>query len=281
MPDLNRVDLLIQYALLVAGESDESAERELGPIHLIKYVYLGDLAHARRFSGQSFTGVQWQFFKFGPWAAVVNERVQPALQAMGANVRTIPSRFEGKEDWSRWSMSDKYLLESRERTVPAAITLRLRPEIRRFGGDTAALLDHVYRTGPMLNAAPGEHLDLSSEAAGSLTVGPIKTYDHALSAPLRVSEDWAEGARLYDPDHAQKQAARTLKEKIAALRNQNRATPRSLTNPVKSPRYDDVYRRGVAWLDSLAGEQVEPGEYVAQFDDSVWKSPTRKIDDVP
>ena len=43
--DRDRVDLLIQYALAVAGQND-FGERELGPIHLLKYVYLGDLAHA-------------------------------------------------------------------------------------------------------------------------------------------------------------------------------------------------------------------------------------------
>ena len=42
----SRVDLLLQYALLVAGEQDEFLDRQLGPIHLIKYVYLADLFHA-------------------------------------------------------------------------------------------------------------------------------------------------------------------------------------------------------------------------------------------
>ena len=40
--DTAKVDLLIQFALAVAAEEDALAERELGPIHLIKYVYLAD-----------------------------------------------------------------------------------------------------------------------------------------------------------------------------------------------------------------------------------------------
>ncbi len=52
----SRVDLLLQYALLVAGEQDEFLDRQLGPIHLIKYVYLADLFHAKRNNGVTFTG---------------------------------------------------------------------------------------------------------------------------------------------------------------------------------------------------------------------------------
>lgn len=35
-----RVDAIIKYALSVASQNDNFTERELGPIHLIKYVYL-------------------------------------------------------------------------------------------------------------------------------------------------------------------------------------------------------------------------------------------------
>jgi hypothetical protein len=44
----NKIDLLIQYTLLVAGQEDEYLDRQLGPIHLIKYVYLADLVYAER-----------------------------------------------------------------------------------------------------------------------------------------------------------------------------------------------------------------------------------------
>ena len=68
---LSHIDLLLQYALLVAGEEDEHTDRQLGPIHLIKYVYLSDLAFAERNDGKTFTGVNWQFYKFGPWSQAV------------------------------------------------------------------------------------------------------------------------------------------------------------------------------------------------------------------
>jgi hypothetical protein len=145
----NRIDLLIQYVLLVAGENDETSERELGPIHLIKYVYLGDLAFALRNQGQSFTAAKWQFYKFGPWAQEVNERIRPALLAIGADEKSFVSDYEGKEDWVRWSLRDDQLLDQTERAIPPAVTMHLRGDIRRFGKDTPGLLDYVYRTPPM------------------------------------------------------------------------------------------------------------------------------------
>ena len=44
--DISRVDKIIQYSLLIAGDEDDFSDRQLGPIHLIKYVYLADLDFA-------------------------------------------------------------------------------------------------------------------------------------------------------------------------------------------------------------------------------------------
>ncbi len=54
--DQDRIDHVIQLALLVAGREDDPFDRELGPIHLIKYVYLADLAYAERHGGETYTG---------------------------------------------------------------------------------------------------------------------------------------------------------------------------------------------------------------------------------
>jgi len=86
----SKIDLLIQYAILIAGQEDDYLDRQLGPIHLIKYVYLADLAQAERNCGETFTGIAWQFYKFGPWSQAVNERIEPALAAIGANKNHFP-----------------------------------------------------------------------------------------------------------------------------------------------------------------------------------------------
>ena len=140
----NHVDLVLQYALLVAGEEDEYIDRQLGPIHLIKYVYLADLAYAKLNDGKIFTGINWQFYKFGPWSQAVNERIKPALLAIGADKQTFPSDYDDKDDWVRWYMRDGQSLQEKERKLPAGITMHLRRDVHKFGKDTPNLLNHVY-----------------------------------------------------------------------------------------------------------------------------------------
>ena len=41
--DMHKVDQLLKYVLVAAGQEDYG-NREVGPIHLVKYVYLADLA---------------------------------------------------------------------------------------------------------------------------------------------------------------------------------------------------------------------------------------------
>lgn len=262
--DLSRVDLLVQYALLVAGEQDEPYDRQLGPIHLVKYVYLGDLAYAQRNDGETFTRIQWRFHNFGPWATAVHDRIAPALQVVGADRRAFESDYDEKSDWFRWSLRSDGLLAERERSLPAAITIQLRPAIRKFGKDTPGLLDHVYRTAPMLDAAPGEILDFK------LAAKP-KPKAELRIANLRMDALPEKSRRVFAERMSQLQ-------KSASARVSRKA---GLINPVKNARHDDIYQDGVAWLDQLSGERFTTGEKIAEFSSDVWKSATRKGSDVP
>ena len=75
--DQTRLDRLFQYALAIAAQADDFQQRDLGPIHLLKYAYLGDLAHAQRHEGATFTGAVWQFHNFGPWSGEAFSRIAP------------------------------------------------------------------------------------------------------------------------------------------------------------------------------------------------------------
>lgn len=152
--------LILQFALLTAGEEDRQHERQLGPIHLLKYVYLADLAFAQRNGGRTFTGANWRFHKFGPWSNAVFEVIDPALRSIGADRRAYRSDY-GDDDWVRYSMRDEQLLAEKRRALPAQIALTLKRNIHRFRSDTPTLLDHVYKTEPMLAAAPSERLNFS------------------------------------------------------------------------------------------------------------------------
>lgn len=261
--DATKVDLILQYALLLAGQEDDYFDRQLGPIHLIKYVYLADLAFARRNHGETYTGVDWRFYQFGPWSQAVNARIEPALGVLQADYKVFESDYGERNDWVRWNKRDYRLLGEIEKQIPPCITVDLRQNVHKFLKDTPALLDFVYKTKPMLSAAPNEVLDFSLAIEKSLK-------EQQKPQPLRM-----------ETLSAKKQ--KKFQERMKAIRekSQNRGPRRTrLVRPANSPIYDEVYRQGMEWLDSLAGPELSPGEKVAEFSDEVWKSSTRKGEDV-
>ena len=262
--DPSRIDSILRYALLVSGEQDESYDRRLGPIHLVKYVYLADLFHARRHDGATFTGAEWSFYKFGPWSQPVHERIEPALGEIGAEKRVFASDHEDRQDWVRWYLSDDALLREMEDRLPLEITLGLKRDVRRFGQDTQDLLHYVYSTEPMLSAAPNEPLDFTD-------VRRDAPRDATPRQPLRM-------------DSLSNMGKKRFRERMKALRtkyrNRERKDPK-MVNPAKDARYDDVYAEGMKWLDGLAGEPFREEEHVVRFSDEVWRSSTREGDDVP
>lgn len=258
-----RVNTIIQYALLVAGEEDSSFDRQLGSIHLIKYVYLADLFYAKRKNGETFTGANWRFYNFGPWSQDVFKVIDPALQAINADKIVMESDYGGKEEWVRWSLRDENLLESKSRELPAVITLHLGREVHKYGKDTPSLLDYVYKTKPMLSAAPNEVLDFS------LAIEDLSNIRGEIQS-LRM-------------ENLSNKKKKRFSEGLRALReNREGKEPKqiNLINPIKNPRYDEIYKDGIAWLDNLAGLQLGTGEKTAQFSEDVWKSMTRKGEDV-
>ena len=264
----DNIDLVIQYTLLVAGEEDNFIDRDLGPIHLIKYVYLADLYYAQRNNGDTFTGVDWKFFNFGPWSAPVHARISPALAAVNADKSTFESKYEDKNDWYRWQLTNDYLLKDKERAIPACIYLHLKRDIHKYLKDTKCLLQYVYTTKPMLHAAPDELLDFS-------TVVEEPEGNYSGEAKLRMDKLSAKGRKKFH-------------ESIAALRN-NRNQIKSkdrdprppLVRPKFDPEYNDIFNRGVEWLDELAGPAFPEDEFIVEFSDDVWKSAARKGEHVP
>lgn len=254
-----RVDILLQYVLLKAGEEDDFKDRDLGPIHLLKYVYLADLAYAKAHAGNTYTETPWVFYHFGPWSADVFQRIEPALLAIQADKRTFPSDYEDRENWVRWSRTDDRLFEERRKLVPSEICGRLDLLIHRYTKDTPALLDYVYRTAPMLTASPGATLDFSEEPPPTAAPAPLKIGQERTPHQLKKLREAARNMRL------------KYKEQP---KEQNWFAP-------EPPPYDDVYEAGVAWLDRLAGESFGPGRLTVEFDPEIWTSQTRKSDALP
>ncbi len=268
--DTSRVDLVLKYALAAASR-EERGHRELGTIHLLKLVYLADLAHAQARGGETYTGAPWRFYRFGPWTERVYERIPPVLAMLGVIERRIESP-RTPEDVVRYSVEDPALFDELDRELPLVVASAVKRAVHDFGDDTAGLLEHVYRTPPMLRSAPGEPLDFTT------AVRP-RAEQQALAYA-------AEPALAYAAPAPTRRQEKKRAERLAAARERLRAAfearqgARSYVEPVPAPRYDAVYNDGVEWLDQLAGEHVQPhGEL--KFDDSIWKSAARGDADAP
>lgn len=262
--DLERVDLLIKFALAAAGREDPG-QQELGPIHLVKYVYLADLAYAEKHAGETFTGIPWRFYHFGPWAAEVYNRIAPAIHDVGACERMFPSRY-GNEDVVRWTLVNDELYDELDGQLPSEVGRAIRNAVHKFGDDTNSLLHHVYKTAPMLRAAPGEPLDF--RFAGTVVAEPIPAYNAApQAAPLSTKEK-----------KRRKEAIASLRAKIQERLRMPKG-PELVAPP--APRYDEEFLKGQCWLDALAGDPVEPCEGELEFSDAIWKSSFRSDPGAP
>lgn len=251
-----KIDLILQYSLLIAGEEDAYFDRQLGPIHLLKYVYLADLAYARRNNGNTFTQVEWKFYNFGPWSNVVHSRIESSLHNISAQCAAYDSHF-GDDDIQRWSKRDKDLLRNKQREIPPEITRTLKNDIHKYLKDTPKLLDYVYSTKPMLSAAPNEFLDFSSLVIEP-SVLPI--------IPLRSGSLSNRKAKLLSQEMNNLRASFKVKKKKR----------RNLVKPVLQPRYDDVYLEAISLFDKAELEEFKEVNKTVSFADEVWKSTTRK-----
>lgn len=256
LTSIHKIDELLQFALLTAGQEDDFMNRDLGPIHLIKYVYLADLTYAETHNGETYTGIPWIFHHYGPWSLEVYKRIEPALMAIGANKKTIESKYF-EDDMIRWSLVDDELFDELYEKIHISIAGVIQKNVRRFGDDTKSLLNFVYNTHPMLKAAPGEPLDLT----------PLTTLDQ--DTP---SDETTCKTLTYKEKKKRKQQLGDIKTRFRERLKKIKKTPREAPTP---PRYDEVYWEAVRHIDSFAGEHIEPDEYTISVTDDVWKSKSR------
>ena len=259
----------MQYALAIAGQGDSPAERELGPIQLVKLVYFADLAHAEHHSGATFTDVDWRFHHYGPWCVDVWRRIPDAMTAIGATERVFDSRY--REDNHRWRIDDQAqvdaVLQDLERQLPPEVALAVARAVREFRQDTSALLHAVYQTPPMLKAAPDEVLEFSMGAS----ISP--------DAPGEVAPEPAQGR-----NHIQEKLPRKTRERLNALRERVRLKLTQPPNvmlvpPSPPPCFDAEYEEASTLLDRLAGEPIERGSGLITFSEQIWKSMGRSEPD--
>ncbi|MGE4557885.1 MAG: hypothetical protein AB7D07_13830 [Desulfovibrionaceae bacterium] len=258
--DTSRLDNVLQYALAVASKLDWD-QRELGPIHLVKYAYLADLSYAEEHGGKTYTGAPWIFYNFGPWSPEVFSRIEPCLNYVHAKKRTVEGKYG---EFDRWLFRDEDAIESIRQSLDLGVILAIESAVKEFGSDTDPLLDHVYKTKPMLNAAPKEQLDFSA-AKRERRKPRISEFDSSPSYTPRQQKKWKEVIKS-------RKAA--FQERLANKRSKRAkgATP---------PVYDEAFFEGVEALERLGEADIPEGQFVCQLDDSVWKSKARHDPDLP
>lgn len=255
----NKIHRIVQYALLRAADSESYAERELGPIHLIKYLYLVDMDYAKYNDGRIFTGIEWKFHHFGPWSFPAFSELEPALLEIGANRKKLSSVY-GENDYDRWSIRTNHIDDkSINDALPLEVRLSLQHYVRKFKNNTYYLLHFVYATPPMLNAAPGETLDFSHMVKHDSTIKaePYTPFLERISATKRK--------RL----HAR---MALLKAKVS-----ENAKSSSIYRQPMELHADQVFENGMEWLDSLAGDSL-PESALVEFSPEIWKSEARNGD---
>lgn len=252
-----RVDAIIQYALVVASESEDFRDRELGPIHLIKYLYLADLAFAEMNGGKTYTELPWIFFRFGPWTAEVQNRIPSAVAAINASSRTFNTESYG--ELTRWRAKDASLKRKLEGKLDVIVALSVERCVKKFGTDTECLLHHVYGTVPILRAAPKEPLDFSLVAREQQPSPEIKIGNDAITVKQQNKIDaW------------KKEARSGFQKRLEA----KRAHTRGFITP-SAPRFDEVFHAGVNALNTEAGDALNSGKMSCSISPEVWKSLAR------
>jgi hypothetical protein len=253
--NIKRLDGLLQYILTVAGKSD-GFDRELGMIHLIKYAYLADLSYARSHHGETYTGIAWTFHHFGPWSIECFKRIEPALKAINANSRT--SESPKYDDSVRWSADDYELFDESNNKMDLVVAGAVQKYVRKFGNDTYGLLDFVYKTEPMLNAAPEELLDFKHAA-----ISDSGSENEERKLELTARQQKMLRQKLSD---FKVQLNKRLDEKVKS---------RKIAACPLPPRYDEVFFEGLTKLDEAAGTPPVEGEYLSIFTKDIWKSKAR------
>jgi hypothetical protein len=258
--DQARLDRLFQYALAIAAQADDFGQKALGPIHLLKYAYLADLAHGERNDGATYSGTPWIFHHFGPWSADAFTRIGASLTSVGAQQLSFRSQYADDTVRFKLDVTDAESLARRlERELPREVVYAISRAVQQHGSDTADLLKHVYQTRPMLNAAPGAVLDFRPAASQ----GPAPAAVRTELAPKLSAKD----KRL------RKSVLQAAREEIQR-RVRGGAVAHSVPSP--APRYDEVFFEGTAQLDRAAGAAIEPSTGELQFDGSVWLSSQRR-----
>ena len=258
---------LVAFAIAEASRQDDPIA--LGPIHLVKYLYLADWAHAKENDGATLTGIPWRFVHFGPYCEGIEKDVE-----LAANRATLgPSKFISKKfekEFKRWgSDHDDPAAEEAyfalERTIPSAAVRIIKRMVKEFGNDTNPLLHEIYATMPMRLSAPGDLLDFSK------AVNEMAVPGQGSGEPVPFT------LAPHPKDLSKTQQKMRDKELDTYRQRMKNASIRSSEDELiyPEPVFDEVFFEGVAWLDSQ-DSLPSPMTAVFRIQPDLWHSQIRR-----
>ena len=157
MPMSDKIIDLIQFIVCYASERDI----KLTTVRLVKFIYLADLYHAGYFSGKTLTALPWAFVNYGPYCREVMESIEHAVLHGVISKQTFESKYADSKDYNIFFCKDDVTDKLRD-SFPPEVTSKLQKAIKRYGDDTASLLDYVYfETEPMMDVKKGDTLDFA------------------------------------------------------------------------------------------------------------------------
>lgn len=197
-------------------------EREgyLNKTKLIKYLYLIDVEYYRR-HGAVFTGFNWIFYDYGPWAYEYNEifdeiNISPDFTLRTGSSPELDTQFISVSD----GVETSFVFDDLENQIAA------RPIIDRWAIESLSqMLNYVYfHTEPMVVAIRHQKLDF----------GKIRKLD-----PIPKFELTKGNLTKSEKEKIRKKIQERVSQKIVA-RMRNEFTP---------PNYDQVYSEGMRVLE--------------------------------
>ena len=260
MMNTQRLHDLIAFILAESNQDEDWRFRELGPIHVIKYVYLADMYYAVKNNGETYTGINWEFYHFGPWNLALYQEIPNAVKMIGGDTRTFESNYD--KDGVRFSLKGDRQLDDAASKLPTSILFLLRRDIHNFGSATNDLLHYVYTTPPMTNAIPGKRLD----------------FKHDVFLQKEPPSDEGLSTLTAREKKKRKKRFEGIREKITRKREEKKS---KRIKPVP-PRYDEVFFRGSTELgNELETPPIENGNGVLRVSPSAWQGNWRKNCDLP
>jgi len=221
---------IVRYIVWYATERDIT----LTTIRLVKFVYLADLYYARRTGGTTLTGFPWAFVYYGPYCGEVMGAIDNAARGGTISRQTYESRHGDNKEYHVFMCRDVEAGRLEDQ-IPLPVVSPLKSAIRKYGDDTASLLDHVYfETEPMMDqVVKGDVLDFSKARPVQIDK-PIQLKKLSKAKIARAREHLDNLSRKMSEDRRRLAEVNTKAERFM----------------------DDVYFRA---LEQMDGEDLGPG----------------------